>query len=181
MKKLILIILTVLFAGSVQLVNAQDSPTNKLFEKYSGKDGFTTVSISKDLFGLFANVNSDDPDAKEMKDMMSKLNGIRVLMLENKDGADKSTMENFKNELSKIKTDNYSDLMTVKESGQEVKFLIKKKGENIGELLLLINSGDEVGFVSITGDIDMNTISKLSKSMKFDGMENLQKLDEDKK
>jgi hypothetical protein len=181
MKKLILIILTVLFAGSLQMANAQDSPTNKLFEKYSGKDGFTTVSISKDLFSLFSNINSDDPDAKEVKDMMTKLDGIHVLMLENKDNVDPSTLQNFKNELSKIKTDNYSDLMTVKESGQEVKFLVKKKGDNIGELLLLINSGDEVGFVSITGDIDMNTISKLSKSMKFDGMENLQKLDEENK
>jgi hypothetical protein len=181
MKKLILIILTVMFTGSLEMVKAQDSPTNKLFERYNGKDGFTTVSISKDLFSLFANVNSDDPDAKEMKDMMSKLDGIRVLMLEKKDGVDQNTYDNFKNELSKIKTDNYSDLMTVKESGQEVKFLVKKKGENIGELLLLINSGDEVGFVSITGDIDMNTIGKLSKSMNFEGMQNLQKLDEEDK
>ena len=69
--------------------------------------------------------------------------------------------------------------MAVKDGGEEVKFLARKKGDKIGELLLLINSGKEAGFVSIVGLIDMNTVAKLSKTMNIEGMDKLNKLDDD--
>ena len=178
MKRLGFIVMSMfLFFAFVAV--AQDSPTAKLFDKYGGKDGYTTVSINKDLFSMFASIDSSDPDAQEVKDMMSQLDGIKVLMYEGSEEGD-AEMSKFKEELAKINTAGYSELMVVKEKGEEVKFLAHKKDDKISELLLLINSGDEVGFISITGLIDMNTIAKLSKAMKIEGMENLQKLDEEK-
>jgi len=177
MKKLAFLA-TMAFLFFAFTATAQDSPTSKLFDKYSGKDGFTTVSISKELFGMFADVNVDDPDAQEVMDMMNQLDGIKILMYEAEDGST-SELDKFKSEISNVKADGYSELMVVKEKGEEVKFLAKKKGEKISELLLLINSDKEAGFISITGLIDMNTVAKLSKTMKFDGMENLEKLNED--
>jgi len=47
-------------------------------------------------------------------------------------------------------------------------------------LLLIINGDKEAGFITITGTIDMNTIGKLSKTMNFEGMDNLDKLNEEK-
>jgi hypothetical protein len=54
--------------------------------------------------------------------------------------------------------------------------MIRKNGKNINELLLIINQPKEAGFISITGNIDLKTIAKLSKSMNIDGMENLDKI-----
>ena len=177
MKKLgIFVAMMFLFASFTML--AQDNPTKKLYDKYGGKDGYTTVTISKELFGMFAEIDSDDPDAQEVKDMMSQLDGIQILMYEAKDKGD-AELQKFKSEIEKVKADNYTELMVVKESGEEVKFLALKKGDKIGELLLLISSDKEAGFVSISGLIDMNTVAKLSKTMKIEGMENLEKLQED--
>ena len=75
----------------------------------------------------------------------------------------------------------YTELMVVKQTGEEVKFLSKKKGDKIGELLLVINGEKEAGFITITGTIDMNTIGKLSKAMNFEGMDKLEKLNEEDK
>ena len=178
MKKLGFLVTTMfLFFAFTAL--AQESPTSKLFDKYSGKDGFTTVSISKELFGMFASIDTTDADAKQVKDMMSQLDGIHILMYEDGD-SDNSVLSRFKDELGKINTSGYSELMTVKEKGEAVKFLAMKKGDKISELLLLINSDKEAGFISITGLIDMNTIAKLSKVMHMEGMENLEKLHEEK-
>jgi hypothetical protein len=179
MKKLSFLVTTMFLFASITMF-AQESPTKKLFEKYGGKDGYTTVSISQELFGMFAEIDSDDPDAQEMKDMMSQLEGIQILMYEAGEEGD-AELARFKEEISNVKANNYTELMVVKESDEEVKFLARKEGDKIGELLLLINNGKEAGFVSIVGLIDMNTVAKLSKTMKLEGMENLQKLEEEEK
>lgn len=178
MKKLS-IFATLIFLFTGFSLMAQDSPTAKLFDKYSGKDGYTTVSISKDLFGMFADIDSDNPDAQEIKEMMSQLDGIKILMYEAETETD-SELTRFRDEVMKVNASGFTELMVVKEKGEEVKFLAKKKGDKIGELLLLINNGKEVGFISISGMIDMNTVAKLSKTMNLHGMDNLEKLDKEK-
>lgn len=178
MKRIILTLATFLITTVFAL--AQDSPTAKLFAKYSGKDGFTTVSISKELFGLFSNIDSEDQDMQDVKDMMNQLEGIKILMYDADDGSE-NELANFRNEMSKFNLDGFSELMTVKEKGEQVTFLARKNGENVSELLLLLDEGDEAGFISITGNIDMNTVAKLSKTMKIEGMDKLEKLDENDK
>jgi len=180
MKRTILAALTMLLLMSTQLLNAQNSSAIALFDKYGSKDGYTTVSISKELFGMFADMDSEDPDMKDVKLMMEQLDGIKILMYET-ENADNAELASFKGEISKLQVEGFSELMVVKQTGEEVKFLAKKKGDKIGELLLVINGEKEAGFIVITGTIDMNTIGKLSKTMNFEGMDNLEKLNEEKK
>jgi len=180
MKRTILAALTMLLLMSTQLLNAQNSSAIALFDKYGGKDGYTTVSISKELFGMFADMNAEDPDTKDVKAMMEQLDGIRILMYETED-ANNAELASFKEEISKLQVSGFSELMVVKQPGEEVKFLALKKGDKIGELLLVINGDKQAGFISIIGTIDMNTIGKLSKAMNFEGMDKLDKLNEEKK
>jgi len=180
MKRTILAALTMLLLMSAQLLNAQNSSAIALFDKYGGKDGYTTVSISKELFGMFADMNAEDPDTKEVKAMMEQLDGIKILMYETEE-ENNAELASFKSEIGKLQVSGFSELMVVKQPGEEVKFLAMKKGDKIGELLLVINGDKQAGFITITGTIDMSTIGKLSKTMHFEGMDNLDKLNEEKK
>jgi hypothetical protein len=180
MKRTILAALTMLLLMSTQLLNAQNSSALALYDKYGGKEGYTTVSISKELFGMFADMDTDDPEMQDVKVMMEQLDGIKILMYETEDAAN-TELASFKSEVSKLQVEGYTELMVVKQTGEEVKFLSKKKGDKIGELLLVINGEKEAGFITITGTIDMSTIGKLSKTMNFEGMDKLEKLNEEKK
>lgn len=180
MKRTILAALTMLLLMSAQLLNAQNSSALALYDKYGGKEGYTTVSISKELFGMFAEMDTEDPDMQEVKAMMEQLDGIKILMYETDDAAN-AELSAFKAEVTKLQVEGYTELMVVKQTGEEVKFLSKKKGDKIGELLLVINGEKEAGFITITGTIDMATIGKLSKAMNFEGMDNLEKLNEEQK
>lgn len=173
-NKILATLILFLFMGT-SLLNAQNSSALKLYDKYGGKDGYTTVSISKELFGMFAQMDASDPDMAEVKEMMSQLDGIKILMYEAKETSDAELVK-FKSEIGKLKTEGFSELMEVKQTGEEVKFLAMKKGDKISELLLVINGEKEAGFITITGLIDMNTIGKLSKAMKIEGMEKLDEL-----
>lgn len=178
MKTKFLAAITVLMILGVQMIFAQNSAALSLYDKYGGKEGYTTVSISKELFSMFAEMETDDPDMLEVKQMMDELDGIKVLMYEAEDASD-AELASFKSEVAKIQVQGYTELMVVKEKGEEVKFLSMKKGDKIGELLLLINGEKEAGFVTITGLIDMKTVGKLSKAMNFEGMDKLDELNKE--
>ena len=69
MKKMFL---TILMIAAVQFSFSQASPTDKLFERYNGADGFTTVHISQELFGMFAQLDDADEDMKEIRQLIKQ-------------------------------------------------------------------------------------------------------------
>ena len=161
---------------------AAQSPTDDLFDEYGAKDGFTTVHVTKELFSLFAEISeeSEDAEVQEINDVVSNLDYIRILMFDgSSDSANGDMLNDFKSELDKVQLNDFTELMTVREGDEMVKFMIHKDGKKIKELLLLINQPDEAGFISITGNIDLKSIAKLSKSMNIDGLDELRRLDKE--
>jgi hypothetical protein len=55
-----------------------------------------------------------------------------------------------------------------------------KKGKDgkIAEMLMIVLGEDEAVIMSMTGSLDMSTISGISKSLDIEGLENLDKIDE---
>jgi hypothetical protein len=172
MKRVIIAVAVVIFCTGI--ANGQTSPVDKLFEKYSGKEGYTSVYISQYMFSLFSNLNSDD---KEFSKAIGGLSSIKILATE-------STVKgvNFHNEITKdLPTKDYKELMIIKEKDQDLKFLIKDVDGKIVELLLIIG-GSENALICIQGDnINLKNISNLSSSMKIQALENLEKIDNNKK
>jgi len=171
MKKILFIL--ILITSSI-IANAQNSAVDQLFAKYADKDGFTTVSISKAMFSLFAS-------EKESKDEFNKavrgLESIRILAPDSAVQAMYKGKLNFYNEITRsLPVAQYEELMSVKEKDQVFKMLIRRKGNIISEFLMIGGGNDNV-LICITGNIDLKSISKLSKSMDIEGMEELDKLD----
>ncbi|MDX2445096.1 MAG: DUF4252 domain-containing protein [Bacteroidales bacterium] len=153
---------------------AQKDPVDRLFDKYSEQDGFTTVYISSKMFSLFAEI---DPDDKELQDMMNGLKSIRILAVD--DDSKLSSSINFYKEVMKdLPIDKYEELMVVKDSGQDLKFLIREENDKVVELLLVGggDDGDDSVLISIRGIIDMKNIAKIGKALDVDGLENLEKI-----
>ena len=168
MKKILVALALIM---SSFLVNAQNSAVDQLFAKYADKDGFTTVSISKAMFSLFA---SESESKDEFNQAVRGLESIRILA---PDSATAMKMKlNFYNDIIKnLPIAQYEELMSVKEKDQVFKMLIRKKGNVITEFLM-IGGGNENLLISITGNIDLKSISKLSKAMNIEGMDELDKV-----
>ncbi len=170
MKKIIIALLAVVFMGP--FTQAQESVTQKLYEKYSGTDGITTVHITKELFGMIAQMNFEGEEGEEMnemKDAMAGLEFIKIVMFEN-GTPDNKDFNAFKKDLNAFDLAGYSELMVVDDKDEKVRFVARKDGEMIKEFLILISSPTEVGFISIFGDMDMETISKVSQGMGIEQM-----------
>lgn len=171
MKRLIIPILLIAFSFAA---NAQSSAVDQLFARYADKDGFTTVSISKAMFSLFA---SEKESKDEFASAIKGLESIRILAPDSAIQAQMKGKLNFYNEISKsLPLSQYEELMSVKEKDQLFKMLIRKKGNTITEFLMIGGGKDNV-LICITGNINLKSISKLSKAMNIEGMENIEKVE----
>lgn len=157
-------------AFSIQTASAQTTAVDKLFDRYSEKDGFTTVYITQYMFSMFKDVKTEDKDFDEL---VKSLKSIRILAVDN---ANPPKGINFFTEIMKdLPVKEYKELMVIKEKGQDVRFLVKENNGKISELLL-IAGGKDNALISIQGNIDLKSIAQLSKTMKIQGMEQLGKM-----
>ena len=144
---------------------AQKSPVDKLFEKYANKRGFITVNISSTLLRFASNIDTGNDAAS---DMLSTLDGVRVLSVE--DNQLNNNLD-FYNELESegfFKNNTYEVLMEVTEEDEIIRFLGRATNDGKFSELLLIVGGDSNALVSIRGLIDPENISKITRSLDID-------------
>ena len=154
------------------IMQAQYGPVDEMFNKYSEKPGFTVVSISSKMFSLFANKDTESKDANEV---INKLKSIKILSVE--DSLLNKNI-NFYTELSKkLDMSVYEELMVVKEGPDITKFLIRQKGDIISELLVVTGGPGGNTLISIKGELNLKSISELSKDMDIQELKSLDKID----
>ena len=166
------------FIVSVTL-NAQ-SPIDKVFDKYASQDGFTTVNISKELFQMMmqmAQGDKKDTTMVELKNMMEQLTGLKILTFSFDSTKIVKAVGVYNEFAGLFPATSYKELMSINEGRQNIKFLTKQDASGkINEMVMLMKDKTEVAVLSITGNIDLATISKLSKGMNIKGMEGLNKM-----
>jgi len=157
------------------VVIAQQDPVNSLFEKYAGKDGFTTVYLTGDLLKLAAKMDTEDKDME----FLSRITEIKVLAQEGEEG--KSSGLNFHSEIwPSLDKSAYKELLIVKEKDQDVKMLARENGDFISEFLIIVSGLNENVLIQIKGNLNMNEMDQLSDSFDFKGFDQLKKLEEAK-
>jgi len=182
MKTLKLTLIVTAFLALSSLTNAQSS-FDKLYEKYSTQEGFTSVNISKELFQMFASMGDQkDTSVREMKKVMNQLNGLKVLTCK-PDSMKPGKASAFFNEATALFNNAaYKELMTVNDDGNAIRFLTKQDGNGkITELVMTAKGKEEIVVLDMTGLIDLSTVSRISKSMNIHGMDKLRNVPTNKK
>ena len=151
----------------------QKSAVDRVFDKYAGQEGYTTVYISSYMFNLMSKLDSDDPEYNEFKKATSGISSIKILTQEGK-----GAVSFAKELLNMLPRNEYKEMMVVKEEGEDILFLAKEEGERISEFLLIVSGSGEDVLIAIQGDIDLESISKLASGLDMPGLENLEDLEE---
>ncbi|MGC9373719.1 MAG: DUF4252 domain-containing protein [Bacteroidales bacterium] len=168
MKRISIIIAILIFPF---LTNAQDF-VDQLIGKYQKKKGFTTVVVNKNLFDIVAAMDENDEDLQQMKGM---IDNIRIIAME--DDLNPENINFYQEIINQVDTKSYQELMTVKETDNDVVFYAKYAGNDIEELLLIAGGKDENAVISIKGKINLKEMASLSKSVHMKGFEHLEALE----
>ena len=131
-----------------------------LFEKYAGKDGFTTVTVNGGLLKL-AHIFGDNDDESSIP---SHVTEIRILTQEDKN----MSVDNFyKMVINDIDLNKYDEFMRVKSSDQDVRMLVRSEGKVFREFLL-IAGGEDNALIQIKGNLTYEDAKKISEDAKKD-------------
>jgi hypothetical protein len=171
MKKIIILLSLCLYSTTLW---AQQDPLASFFNKYKADTSFTIINISPRMFQMFAQMNSgSNKQKKQVMDIAKKLTGLRIIT---KDNVVNST-KLFREANNLLSGKKFEKLMTVRDHNEQVKFLIKPGTDGkIHHLIMLIGGDKEFFAMSLTGDIDLNDISKLAGTMNIQGFNKLKDL-----
>lgn len=171
MKRINLIIVFTLAAFTL----SAQSGIEKVFDKYAGREGYTTVVINSFMFKFLSNIESDDPEYDNFKKATKGVESIKILVEEENTGS------NLGGELlAQLPRNEYEELMVVKDAEEEVLFLIKQEEDGrISEFLLIVDSEDDDAVILIRGNIDLESISSLSSGLDLPAMESLEDFEEE--
>lgn len=169
-----------------------------VFDKYEDMDGVSSFVMTQKMFNMLAsiNVNMDDPEDQAFMDMAKKITGLKVYTT----GSEKTSADMNSTVKTYLASSKLQELMRMKDGNQTVNFYVKEgKDENhVKELLMVINGLKELTkdenitingkkrefetvLLSLTGDIDLRQISKMTEKMNVPGGDQLNKAGKGKK
>ncbi len=160
MKRVFLLVLAMAFSTFLM---AQNSAVDKLFNKYKGEDGITTVQISPELFQVVKAMEIDDIENHDIP--FDKIGSVKILTIEDED---QWQDVNFFDEIEKdLDVSNFAEVMTVDDGGETVRMWMKADNAVVSEFLLIVGGDDNV-LIYITGNFKMNDLEGLAESFDHD-------------
>lgn len=153
MKRMVLAIAVIAFAASLA---AQRRSADEFFNKYSDREGYTTVVINGGLLGIFGCRDSEEPE-----NPLNKITSIRLVVREK----DKSpAVEGFLPEIRNIiRRGRYEELMSVNGSDADLRFMVRTEMDIIKEMILVIDGNNEA-VIQIEGNLTRDEASRLFES-----------------
>ena len=166
--------------------------SQSVFDKFEDIDGVTSVILNQKMFKMLATmgIDIDDPEMKEYAKMASNITGFKVFTT----GDEKISADMQAAVAKHLKSASLEELMRIKDGDQTVNFYVKEgKDENHVKELLMVISGlkeltkdsnvevngkkreFETVIMTLTGEIDLRQISKITNQMDIPGGEQLKK------
>ncbi len=189
MKKVI-IVLAIVLAPMVSFGQS-------MFDKYEDMEEVASVIVNSKMFQMLASIDVDLDDAESQAyfDMVKKIKNFKVMTT-----GDKGIAANMKADVnSYLRSSNLEELMRIKDGDQNVKFYVRegKDANHVKELLMFITglkdvmknsdvsiNGKKREFetvvLSLTGDIDLRQVSKITEQMNIKGGKHLEKVGDKK-
>ena len=169
MKSLILS-LFIIIASSLSAFAQQDA-IMKYFSKYVDDERFSAVYISPKMFGMVAKIEIEDMEP-EVQEVIRSMKGLRILHTE------QNSLQYYNEAVKAININEYELLLTARENGENVRFMVKDNGDIVEELLMLVGGEKNFAMLSFLGNIDLKKVGKLAKALKIDNLQYLEKLDQ---
>jgi len=155
MKRIILALALLLMPLAL---SAQTKSFREFSGKYSGRDGYTIIEMSGEMFKAIGNnvtVKSDDTD---MSSLVKQIKNMVIIISDNSSPKFREDVKDM------IKSGGYTSMAAISEVEQTSKFyVIQKNGKTSEFLMTVLGEGDNV-IMSITGDnLDVSQITQFAR------------------
>lgn len=158
MKKIIIIAIASII--SIASASAQNNK-KQIYSDYSGKPGVSAVYISPAMFKLMKavpDININDQTVNFSR-FIRTLEGMYILSID-----DPKTASELARDVEKeLKYGKHELLMEAVEGNETTNIYVVEKDEIVSDLILLNRDGNSTSYISITGQMPLEEISKMIK------------------
>jgi hypothetical protein len=135
------------------------------FSSYKQQDHYTSVHISSKAFELAAYLELEDASEElaEFKEFLNTVNSFDMIAGQHQENA----AQLYRTALKRVKA-SHEEVMTVQEADGTFSFLIDESNGIVHELVMVGNGPQEWMVFSLTGNMDINQLSKMSQWMQTD-------------
>ncbi|NND34314.1 MAG: DUF4252 domain-containing protein [Saprospiraceae bacterium] len=163
-----------LLTGLSYYTTAQQSVLDQFFESHRDDTAFTVVNVSPKMFQMISRIDIEEDENGEISELIKGITGLRILVRDHGDGT-----KLYEDAFNKISRNGFEELLTVRDKGENIRFMVKEgnSADIIKQLVLLVGGADDFVLLDLTGNINLKTIGKLSKSLDVPGMEHLEKIE----
>ena len=149
MKKLIFTIVCA-FIGMTSL-SAQT--VDDLFKEYKDKKGVECIQIPKAMMSMSSGMVKE----KDGKDIIKKIDHIRILNIENQP----ALCREFSEKAIQLKKKGYETMVNSNEDNEKTLILVKTKGDYISEMVILDIEPKECSLIQLRGKFSPTDIKSL--------------------
>ncbi len=148
-------------------------------EQFKESESTLEVFITKPLLSLVAAASSEEDPA--LYKLLKNLALIRVEQFSVKGKGHGEVKKVINRVADKLVKDNWTRTVRVKETEEQVEIFLKNEGENVAGLLMMSLEHDrEATFINIVGNIDMDSLGKLSRKFHIPNLDSLSTKEEKK-
>ena len=170
MKKYTILLASILWMSVIGMAQAQSQ-----FDKFEDIEGVTSVIVNQKAFSLMSKIGSESDE--EYLSLIQNIKSLKVFATDSLEVAKQMEAE-VKKYLAKA---DLEELMRVKDGGSNIAIYVKEGSSEdfVEELFMFVKDSEstdkESVIISLTGNIDLKQISKLTEKMDLPGGEHLDK------
>jgi hypothetical protein len=150
---------------AVSLSGYAQKSVDDIFEKYFGKKGFVTVTISGDLVKIIRDLDGDEDD--DLKKWPADITTIRILAQKDDGILEESFFDIMEKEIDRK---NYEEFMKIKSYDHDVLMLVRMEGKTFKEFLIVAgdDDGEDNALIQIKGNMTYKEAKDFADNMKED-------------
>lgn len=146
--------------GLMAIISAQSPSIETFCHKYNHLPEATSLSISGSFLGTML---AEDGYEEEVDRIFS----MRIFSTrEDRQALSRRDINALQHGMRR---EGFEQHLVVNENGKEVKFLVKKQGDQISELSLIVDEPEEFALISFYGEIDPCRLANMCKDLDVNG------------
>lgn len=158
MKKIFFVLVVALFSCNSEGQNTIES----LFRRYSGNEGYTSVSLSGDLLRLVDVSFSTENEEGDCHEWSAHVKELRLLIQDNEEEGS----ENFyKTAARELERSGYEEFLRINNYDEDLVMLVKYQG-NLFREFVVIGGGDDNLLIQVKGNMTRNEARCFSDNLK---------------
>jgi hypothetical protein len=154
---------------SANALRSQSNAFSNFIEEHKDDEAFTYAFLSKDLFEVAAKTEVQDKDWKRLHNVVKNIGSLSLLAADSIG----NSLALYKEVVALVPTDEFDDLLTVRDGSDNVRIWVKSEESTITDLVLLVGSSEEFVLICFAGNLELGNIMELAELFEAEEIEQL--------